>query len=132
MNIIRQTILIFLLSLIIATASGQNAGVGQWRDHLPFNKFIAVTETPDKIFGATPYAILTYDKDDESIERFTKINGLSDIGISDIRYSEELQTVVLAYTNTNIDLFKGNYIINIPDIKRKPILGNKVINKVSF
>ncbi|MCK5764643.1 MAG: hypothetical protein KAH26_01610 [Bacteroidales bacterium] len=132
MNIIRQTILIFLLSLIIATASGQNAGVGQWRDHLPFNKFIAVTETPDKIFGATPYAVLTYDKNTESIERFTKINGLSDIGISDIRYSEELQTVVLAYTNTNIDLFKGNYIINVPDIKRKPILGNKVINKVSF
>ena len=132
MNIIRQTILVFLLSLIITTASGQNAGVGQWRDHLPFNKFIAVTETHDKIFGATPYAVLTYDKDDKSIERFTKINGLSDIGISDIRYSEELQTIVLAYTNTNIDLFKGNYIINIPDIKRKPILGNKVINKVSF
>jgi len=132
MNIIRQTTLIFILSLIITTAPGQDAGVGQWRDHLPFNSFIAVTETPDKIFGATPYAILTYDKDDKSIERFTKINGLSDIGISDIRYSEELQTVVLAYTNTNIDLFKGNYIINVPDIKRKPILGNKVINKVSF
>ncbi len=69
-------------------------------------------------------------KADELIERFTKINGLSDIEISDIRYSSELETVVVAYTNTNIDLFKGNYIINIPDIKRKPILGNKVINSV--
>ena len=132
MNIIRQTVLFFLISLVITTTFGQNAGVGQWRDHLPFNSFIAVTESHDKIFGATPYAVLTYNKDDNSIERFSKINGLSDIGISDIRYSEELQTVVLAYTNTNIDLFKGNYIINVPDIKRKQILGNKVINKVSF
>ncbi len=132
MKIYRYTILIFLLSLLFTTASGQNAGVGQWRDHLPYNNFKAVTETPDKIFGATPYAVLTYNKNDESIERFTKINGLSDIDISDIRYSDELQTVVLAYTNTNIDLFKDNYIINIPDIKRKPILGNKVINKITF
>ncbi|MCK4569633.1 MAG: T9SS type A sorting domain-containing protein [Bacteroidales bacterium] len=132
MNIIRQTILFFLISLVITTTFGQNAGVGQWRDHLPFNSFIAVTESHDKILGATPYAVLTYNKVDNSIERFTKINGLSDVGISDIRYSEELQTVVLAYTNTNIDLFKGNYIINVPDIKRKQILGNKVINKISF
>jgi len=128
----RYSILFFLIGLFTLSLSAQNAGVGEWRDHLPFNKFIAVTETPNKIFGATPYAVLTYNKTDESIERFTKINGLSDIEISDIRYSSELETVVLAYTNTNVDLFKGNYIINIPDIKRKPILGNKVINRVSF
>jgi hypothetical protein len=132
MKTTRYTISLFLFCFIILTAFSQNAGVGQWRDHLPFNYFIAVTETPDKVFGATPYAVLTYDKVDESIERFSKINGLSDIEVSDIGYSEELQTVVLAYTNTNIDLFKGNYIVNIPDIKRKPILGNKVINSVSF
>ena len=102
MKIYRQTILIFLISLITIAVSGQTAVVGQCRDHLPYSKFIALTETPDKIFGATPYAVLTYNKNDESIERFTKINGLSDTEISDIRYSQELQTVVLAYTNTNI------------------------------
>ena len=132
MNKYSQSILAFLISFITVTSMAQHAGVGQWRDHLPFNRFIAVTETPDKVFGATPYAVLTYNKNDESVERFTKINGLSDIEISDIRYSPDLQTVVVAYKNTNIDLFKGNYIVNIPDIKRKPILGNKVINKVSF
>ena len=128
----RLASLILFLNILFISVSAQDAAVGQWRDHLPFRKFIAVTETPNMIYAATPYAVLTYDKGDQSVERFTKINGLSDIGISDIRYSEELQTVVLAYTNTNIDLFKGNYIINVPDIKRKPILGNKVINKVSF
>jgi len=128
----RYTLLIFLTALIASSALAQDAGVGEWRDHLPFNTFIAVTETPDKVYGATPYAVLTYSKNDETVERFTKINGLADTDISDIKYSDEVQTVVLAYTNTNIDLFKGNYIVNIPDIKRKPILGNKVINKISF
>ncbi len=132
MKTFRYTIIVSLIIFMAFSATAQDAGVGDWRDHLPFNKFIAVTETPNKVFGATPYALLTFNKNDESIERFTKINGLSDIEISDVSYSSELQTVVLAYTNTNIDLFKGNYIINIPDIKRKPILGNKVINRISF
>ncbi|MEN8223746.1 MAG: two-component regulator propeller domain-containing protein [Bacteroidota bacterium] len=132
MNIPRQALIIFLIGLFSIQAFSQNAGVGEWRDHLPFNRFIAVAEAENTIFGATEYAVLTYDKDEKAIERYTKINGLSDIGISDIKYSNELQTVVLAYTNTNIDLFKGNSIVNIPDIKRKPILGNKVINKITL
>jgi len=128
----KYTLLTILSSFLVMFCAAQDAGVGEWRDHLPFNKFIAVTETPNEVYGATPYAVLTYNKNDESVQRYTKINGLSDIEISDIKYSSDLQTVVLGYTNTNIDLFKGNYIVNIPDIKRKPILGNKVINKISF
>jgi len=132
MKIYRHALSSILCFLVLAFAYPQNAGVGQWRDHLPFNSFSSVTEAGNTIFGATPYAILTYDKAEQSIERFSKINGLSDIGISDVRYNEAMQTVVVAYRNTNIDLFKGNTIINVPDIKRKPILGNKVINKISF
>lgn len=132
MKIYKRTLTFLFLGFLSISMIGQSAGIGQWTDHLPFNNFIAVTEAGSKIFGATPYAILVYNTEDESIERFSKINGLSDIGISDTKYSTEQQTVVIAYTNTNIDLIKGNTIINIPDIKRKQILGNKVINRVSF
>ena len=132
MNILRQLSITTLFSIFSLTVLSQSEGVGQWYDHLPFNSFIAVTETGDKIFGASPYAVLTYDKDEQSIELFTKVNGLSDIGIADIKYNETLQTIVVAYSNTNIDLFKGNTIVNVPDIKRKPILGNKVINGITI
>ncbi|MDT8393154.1 MAG: two-component regulator propeller domain-containing protein [Bacteroidales bacterium] len=132
MNILKQAFAILFVGSIAANAFTQEAGVGQWRDHLPFNSFIAVTESGNEIYGATPYAVLRYNKTDESIERFNKINGLSDIGISDIKYNPGLQTTVIAYTNTNIDLFKDNYIVNMPDIKRKPILGNKVINQLTM
>lgn len=132
MKIFNRLFVFLFLGIISISLSGQEGGIGQWSDHLPFNEFIAVTEAGDKIYGATPYALLVYNTKDQSIERFTKINGLSDIGISDTKYSIEQQTVVVGYTNTNIDLFKGNTIINIPDIKRKQILGNKVINRISF
>lgn len=110
----------------------QEIGIGEWRDHLPYSNGISLVEVGNKIFCATPYNIFYYNKEDYSVARLTKINGLTDMGISTIKYNTENQTLVVAYTNTNIDLLKGNVIINISDIKRKPILGNKTINNITF
>ncbi len=117
---------------IVRAAFSQQVGIGQWRDELPYNQVISVTEGDGKIYSATPYAVFSVDKADNSVQRLTKINGLSDIGISTICYSKSHQTLVIAYSNANIDLLKNNTIINISDIKRKSILGNKTINRVSF
>lgn len=106
--------------------------IGEWRDHLPYNRTISVASADNLVFCATPYSLFYYDKTDNRINRLSKVNGLSDIGISCIAYNSEYQTLVVAYSNTNIDLIKGNSIINISDIKRKQILGNKTINNILF
>ncbi len=126
----------FLIGLAIMMSAlftfSQEIGIGEWRDHLPYSNSISLTEVGNKIFCATPYSIFYYNKEDYSVARLTKVNGLTDMGISKIKYNTENQTLVVAYTNTNIDLLKGNVIINISDIKRKPILGNKTINNITF
>jgi len=122
--------LFFLLATI--TGFAQTTGIGQWRDHLPYSQCIAVKEVGNRIYCATPYSIFYYDKEDNSIQRINKINGLSDIGISTINYNTTYKTLVIAYTNANIDLIKNNKIINISDIKRASILGNKTINDIYF
>jgi hypothetical protein len=124
-------LLLFLLIFSLHSA-GQQIGIGDWRDDLPYFNCISVAEAGSKIYCATPYAIFYYDKDDNSIQRFTKINGLSDIGISTISYNKDYKTLVIAYTNANIDLIKNNTIINVSDIKRATILGNKTINSIYF
>jgi len=106
--------------------------IGEWRDHLPYNRTISVASAGNLVFCATPYSLFYYDKTDSRINRLSKVNGLSDIGISCIAFNHEYQTLVIAYSNTNIDLIKGNTIINISDIKRKQILGNKTINNIMF
>ncbi|MDD4602747.1 MAG: two-component regulator propeller domain-containing protein [Bacteroidales bacterium] len=110
----------------------QQVPIGQWRDELPYTLVNSVTDAGDKIYASTPYAVFSVNKDDLSVTRITKINGLSDIGISCINYNSEYQTLVIAYTNANIDLIKNNTVINISDIKRKQILGNKTINNIFF
>jgi hypothetical protein len=114
------------------TAFSQSVGIGKWREHLPYHQVTHVAETGDLIYAATPYSVFSYDKEDASITRLNKINGLSDIGVSTIISNPSQSTLIIAYNNTNIDLIQDGKIINISDIKRKPILGNKIINNVTF
>lgn len=124
----------FLLSfffLIDHPAAAQQVGIGQWRDHLPYDYATKVEEFKAGIYCATPYSMFYYDRDYNSVHRLSKVNGLSDLGVSDISLNRELGILVLSYSNTNVDLILENQdIINIPDIKRKEILGNKTINSI--
>jgi len=110
--------------------SAQEFGIGQWRDHLPYKNCIAVEDAGNRVYAATSHAIFYYNKADNSVQRLSKVNGLSDIGISQIAFNAATQTLVIAYSNTNIDLIKDDRIINISDIKRKQIIGNKSINNI--
>ncbi|MBP6977568.1 MAG: hypothetical protein PHD61_03875 [Bacteroidales bacterium] len=110
----------------------QEIGIGQWREHLPYYEGIALTEAENRIYCSTPYSIFYFDKTDNSLIRLSKVSGLSDIGISTINYHAGLQTLVIAYTNTNMDLIRENTITNISDIYRKSILGLKTINRICF
>jgi hypothetical protein len=128
----KVTVFLALIFFVFQPGFSQQVPIGQWRDELPYSQVISVAEFGNRIYCATPYAIFYVNKDDNSVVRLTKINGLSDISISSINYNKNLNTLVIAYANANIDLIKNNTIINISDIKRKSILGNKMINRIDF
>jgi len=132
MKIFKPSIFGLLLAVVFPFFAHPQIAIGHWRDHLPYLNTIAVEEAGDLIYCATNYSLFYYDQADYSINRLSKVNGLSDIGISTMSYNETYKTLVIAYDNANIDLIKGNTIINISDIKRKPILGNKTINNILF
>lgn len=125
-----STLIIFFLMHIPFTASSQEIPIGQWRDHLPYSACVSVVKAGEKVYAATPYSLFYYDTQDNSLNRLGKIEGLSDVGIQTMEYDQETHSVVVAYTNANIDLITPDGIINISDIKRKPILGNKAINNI--
>ena len=123
---------ILLLLLHCSLYSYSQVPVGAWRDHLPYNTVKRVEKVGAKLFCATDLSLFTYSTADNQLEKFTKINGLSDIGISTIGYSSQAGILVIAYKNGNIDLVKDNIITNIPDLKRKIITGGKEANDIYF
>ncbi len=123
-------LLFFIFQTILLSA--QDIPLGHWRDELPYNQLTHITESEDFVYSSTPYSILSFNKKEGVLDRISKVNGLSDFGVSTIRYNTEYSTLLVAYENANIDLIKEGRIVNLSDIKRKAILGNKTINNIFF
>ena len=129
-----KTFALILLSAIGFAAFGQDdVAIGRWRTHLPFQQVVDVEVFGNKVYAATPFELFYYDQDDNSVNILNKINGLSDVGISTIRYNKKENLLFVGYTDANVDLIYANgEITNMSDIKDKVLLGNKTINNVTF
>ena len=123
-------LLFILISAITISAVKAQIGVGEWRDHLPYTYPVDLTSSADKIFVASENGIFSYHKSANNIEKLTKVNILSDIGITAIEYYSNYNVLIVGYSNGNLDLIFNNQKYNIPDIKREMILGSKSINHI--
>lgn len=129
-----KTFALVLFSVMASCLFGQDeVSIGQWRTHLPCQQVIDVEVFGNKVFAATPFELFYYDQEDNSINILNKINGLSDVGVSTIRYNKDQNVLFVAYTNANVDLIDAQgKVRNMSDIKDKTIMGNKTINNVVF
>jgi TSS9, PorZ, N-terminal beta-propeller domain/Two component regulator propeller len=127
----RKFFIIICFSISWQFLSGQGA-LGAWTSYLPFNNAKVVTDADGKIFCSTEGGLFYFNTKDNSINKFGREDGLSDIGISTIGYSEQTGILIIAYEDANIDLIYKNQIMNISDIKRKQILGDKKIYSIYF
>ncbi len=107
----------------------QSLKIGEWRSYLSFQIGKYVTQSKEKIFFASEFAIATIDKKDESFEYLTKTEGLNDAGIQLIRYDKFAKTLIVVYNNSNIDLvYDSGEIVNLKDIQNNiDIIGDKKV-----
>lgn len=129
---------LFLLILLVSiTLSAQEVrdglGIGNWKSHLPYRAGISVTQSPTTVYFASQEALIAVDKQEHSIELFNKVSGLSESRFRVIRFNEDLGLLFIAYENSNIDLlYENGKVINVNDIQRKSITGDKRINHINF
>ncbi len=117
---------VFCLSCLDSHQADAQTPIGQWSEHLPWRPAVAVTVKTDKIYCATSQGLFSITTGpDEEISRYSKVNGLHDIGISTIAANND--EILIAYRNSNIDLLSGNNSFNIPDLMRKQVAADKSI-----
>jgi hypothetical protein len=135
-RILMKTVLnkIFLLCLFLESLSGytQNLAIGEWRIEVPYSSAKNVVEDSDYVYCSMNTFIAVYDKNGKYIFKYDKLNGLSDLNVTALRYHKELDILFLGYQNSNIDLISKNEIFNIEDLKRSTVATNKIINSVDF
>lgn len=104
--------------------------IGQWREHLPYRQVTRVVAAGNRIWAATPYSIFSVDATDNSIDRYSKISGLSETGISAIGGEPNGNELVIAYNNSNIDVLTDNNVRNINALKNAGTPGGKTIHSI--
>lgn len=118
----------FLLLIFVADSGKTQIPLGSWREHLPYRNALQIAISKEKVYCSTPFSLMVLNGKDNVVERLSKINGLSEIGIATIAASELSGAVVIAYRNSNIDIIEGNSIFNINDILLKNTGAGKNIN----
>jgi hypothetical protein len=128
---VRFLVPVILLGFFIQAGAQQPVpAIGLWREHLPYNSAIDAAAGDGIIYCATPYSLFTVNPASNTIERLSRVTGLSETGISAISYDDANKKLFIAYENSNIDILYRNDIFNVPDIKRDDIIGDKRIYNI--
>lgn len=108
-----------------------SSSIGVWLDHLPYGNIKDMVERGKVVYCATDQGLFVYDHEELSIERYSKVNALSDVSLSCLGWSEQYKTLIIGYENGNVDFFAGGAIENMQDIKASPSYsGLKQINHI--
>lgn len=121
-----------LLAIVLSTGLGfAQFSTGTWRDHLPYQNAIDICiDRNDLVWVATPYALFTYNFADGDLQRVSKVNRLSDVGITALEYDSFNQAIIVGYSNGNVDVLFESGEVNIPAIKISALTGDKAIYNI--
>ena len=122
--------LILFFSLVVAALAG---GVGTWKNYLAYSDVQWVEEGNNKLYVLASNSLYTYNKNDQSIKTYDKVNGLSDTDIRFIAWNKTARRLVILYSNNNIDLLddRGN-VTNVPDYYLKTTMADKTVNGIDM
>jgi sugar lactone lactonase YvrE len=125
-----RKIFFLIIILINSFQSFEQIPTNSWRDHFSFQKIFDICQLQNgDIVGASDNGLMFFKKDG-SISKFSKVNGLTDVGLSAMAYSAKYSKMIIAYKDGDIDIFDGKKVFNISDLKRKNISADKKINSI--
>ena len=125
-------ILLFIFcSLCILKTNAQNSigAIGTWREHYN-NANIQQAIKGDQFYLASKNQIIVYNENTGKVNFLGKSDGLHEIGIQTIAWDQQNEQLIIAYTNSAIDIIKDDQIFLINDIKTTSLFNNKEIKNI--
>jgi ligand-binding sensor domain-containing protein len=128
----RKNIFLFLMLLTFKVLAQPSVNIGSWESFISYNNSRALAASDNVIFAANELSISSYNLDDYTLRIYNKITGLSDMGISTIAFNKAYNTLIVAYSNGNLDLMKtGGRVLNKPAIRQNTIItGDKSVKHI--
>jgi hypothetical protein len=118
-----------VLCLILNHAQAQLPPIGEWREHLSYHHALSISGVDNSFFVSTPDAVFNVSGPDNTITRYTTINGLHSSGVNAIQ-SGPSGKLIIGYSNSDVDIISGASVTEVPDLKLSGIPGDKTIHSI--
>jgi len=130
-------IFLFLLTTVSLTAQADSLrapadSLGEWRTLQSYRFGTYVTESENSIIYTTGKALFYLDKEDLSITRLAREDGLAEARVRLIRYHRPTETLIIVYENSVIDLLRNGRFSTLRQIDNFSFSGDKQIYDLYF
>lgn len=123
---------IYILLLVAFFQTTLYAQDWKWKSYLAYYNTTLVAEANNNVFAVADGSLYSYNKEDQSVQTYSKLNGLSDVAITQLGYNADVNTLLIVYDNGNIDLWGEDGIYNLPFLKNSTVVQDKTVNAITF
>lgn len=128
-----KKILLILSFLLLQVISYRTvAAIGDWKAYMAYHDVQEIEQAGNLIFVQASNNLYVYNKNDQSIQTFSKVDYLNDCDIQHIAYNKTTKRLLILYSNSNIDLMNvSNYeTYNLSDYYNASVTGDKTVNDI--
>ena len=128
----KKLLFIFTFLIFQVTIYKTVAAIGDWKAYMAYYDVQEIEQAGNLIFVQASNGLYVYNKNDQSIQTFSKVDYLSDCEVEHIAYNKSAKRLIILYSNGNIDLMNiNNYeVINLPDYYNASLTLDKTINGI--
>lgn len=117
----------WLAVFLIAVSAGAEPAIGEWRTHFSYKTTDQVVFADDKVFVEASGKLFSYRVSDGQMQTYTTLDGLNGHTVTFLGWSAVQKTLVIVYSDGNVDFLSSKGLINLPDFKNKSLTGDKTI-----
>ncbi|MCQ2958684.1 MAG: hypothetical protein MJ198_00650 [Bacteroidales bacterium] len=105
---------------------------GTWNEYFSYRNVMQMEVVDDNIFALTENGLYIYNVTSKEIQKVTKIQGLSTVGLSCMAFCDSTSSLLIGYSDGMLDilLYPSLKVVSVPTIANKNLYGSKKINKI--
>ena len=128
----KQRIFNIMAVFLFLSITTMEARIGDWKAYMAYSDVQEIEKAGNLIFVQASNNLYVYNKNDQSIQTFSKMDYLSDCNIQHISYNKASKRLVIFYGNANIDLMNiSNFeVTNLSDYHTASTTGDKTVNDI--
>lgn len=125
--------LLTLSLLRLSILNGNAAEIGTWKAYMAYHDIKEIEKGGNILYVLASDNLYSYNTNDQSIQTYDKANTLSDCGISHIAWCHGAKSLVILYSNNNIDILdQSDNITNLSDYYNKSMTENKTVYSIDI